>query len=82
MSIFDMYFAFIVFLLNKKRDSIPIGCVPPARWPPLDVSTSGGVVGPQANKFEQVSSNDYQMSVAAGVRRVGPMSVRGERERG
>ena len=42
----------------------------------------GGVVGPQANKFEQVSSNDYQMSVAAGVRRVGPRSVRGERERG
>ena len=29
----------------------------------------GVVVGPQANKFEQVSSNDHQMSVAAGVRK-------------
>ena len=28
-------------------------------------------VGPQVNKFEQVSSDDHQMSVAGG-RRVGP----------
>ena len=27
-----------------------------ARWPALDVSTGGGGVGPQVNKFDQVSS--------------------------
>ena len=31
-------------------------------WPPLDVSTIGG--GPQVNKFEQISSDKHQMSVA------------------
>ena len=36
-------------------------------FPLLDVSTSDGV-GPQVNKFEQVSSDDHQMSVAAGGR--------------
>ena len=36
-------------------------------WPPLDVSTSGGQgVGPQVNKFEKVSSDDHNMSVAGG----------------
>ena len=35
-------------------------------------SQGGAVgVGPQVNKFEQVSSDDHQMSVAGG-RRVGP----------
>ena len=33
---------------------------------PLDVSTNGGV-GPQVNKFEQVSSDDHQMSGAEGL---------------
>ena len=36
------------------------------RWPPLAVSTGFGV-GPQVNKFEQVSSDDHQRSVAGGV---------------
>ena len=55
-----------------------MGCVPPAcqlcmfQWPPLDVST-GGVVGHRVSKFEQVFSDDHQMSVAGGGR-VGPMS--------
>ena len=56
-----------------EQDSIPVGCVPPAcqpyafQWLPLDVSTSMGVIGPKVNKFEQVSSDDHQMSVAVGV---------------
>ena len=32
-------------------------------WPPLNVSGGWGV-GPQVNKFEQVFSDDHQMSVA------------------
>ena len=53
-----------------EQDSIPVGCVPPAGqpyvlpWPPLDVSSGWGGVCPQVNKFEQVSSDDHQMSVA------------------
>ena len=35
------------------------------QWPPLDAST--GAVGPQMNTFEQVTSNDHQMSVAGRV---------------
>ena len=42
------------------------------RWPPLAVSTGFGV-GPQVNKFEQVSSDDHQMSVVGE----GPMSGNG-----
>ena len=39
------------------------------QWPPLDVSTGEGVGGGhQVNKFEQVSSDDYQMLVVG----VGP----------
>ena len=34
------------------------------QWPPLDVSTIRG--GPQVNKFEQVSSDNHQMSVSEG----------------
>ena len=42
------------------------------QWPPLNVSTNGGrELGPQVNRFEQVSSDDHQMSVARGR---GPMS--------
>ena len=51
------------------------------RSPPLDVSTMGRGwgVGPQVNKFEQVSSDDHQMSVAGdrsgeGARSPGLMS--------
>ena len=56
-----------------KQESIPVGCVPPTRqfyvfqWLPLDVSMG---VCPQMNKFEQVSSDDHQMSVAGGVSQV------------
>ena len=32
-------------------------------WPPQGVSTGGGGVAPQVDKFKQVSSDDYQMSV-------------------
>ena len=34
------------------------------RWPPLDVITGGEGIGLQVNEFEQVSSDDHQMSVA------------------
>ena len=51
--------------LAVKQECIPVGCVPLAS---LDVSTGGGRgrVGPQVNKFEQVSSHDHQMSLAVG----------------
>ena len=60
--------------LSLTQDSTPVGCIPPAcqpyvfQWPPLDVSTGGrgGGLGPQVNKFEQVSNDDHQMSVAEG----------------
>ena len=50
----------------KLQDSIPVGCVPSAWQPyvfqqsPLDANTGGGH---QVKKFEQVFSNDHQMSV-------------------
>ena len=37
------------------------------QWPPLDVSSGGVGIGPQVNKFEQVSSDDHQMSLAREV---------------
>ena len=63
----------MTFIWSKgldKQESIPVGSVPTACqayvfWlPPLDVSTGEGWLGPQVNKFEQVSSDDHQMSVA------------------
>ena len=33
----------------------------------MSVTVVGGGVGPQVNKFEQVSSDDHQMSVAGGM---------------
>ena len=57
---------------NKQQDSIPVGCVPRAcqpyvlRWPPLGVSNVMGMVGNQVDKFEQVSSDDHQMSGTGG----------------
>ena len=65
-------------LLMKKSLWSRVGCVQAAwqpcmfRWPLLDVSTSQGV-GPQVNKFEQVSSDDHQMSPVGG-RSLGLMS--------
>ena len=56
------------------QDSIP-GCVPPAQWQPLDASTGVGGVGPQVNKFEQVSSDEHQISAQRG----GPWSGVGRR---
>ena len=38
-----------------------------------------GSIGPQVNKFEKVSSDDHQMTVAGG-RRPGPMSGGGRGE--
>ena len=38
------------------------------------MSVSVAVVGPQRNKFEQVSSDDHQMSVAGRTGYPGPMS--------
>ena len=49
------------------------------QWPPLDISTGGGRVGPQVNKFEQFSSDDLQMSVVG--RRVGAPGLEGGRVR-
>ena len=50
---------------KMKQDSIHVGCV--FQWPTLDVCISGGLkVGYQENKFEQVSSDDHQMSLAGG----------------
>ena len=74
--------------INTEQDSIPVGCIPPASqpyvfwWSLLDVSTGGwggGGVGPQVNKFEQVSSDDHQISVAGkdGSRSPGMMSGEG-----
>ena len=59
-------------LRKHKQDSIPVECVPPTCklyvfwWPPQGVSTMQGGVGTQMNKFEQVSSDDHQMSMAGG----------------
>ena len=50
------------FVSTKRR--IPVGMYV-FRWPPLDVSTIERF-GPQVNKFEQVSSDDHQMSVVGG----------------
>ena len=57
----------------QKQESIP-GCILPAcllymfQWPPLDVSTIVGVFL-QVSRFEQVSSDDQQMSIVG----IGPM---------
>ena len=65
---------------NLEQDSIPVGCVPLAcqpymfQWPVLDVSTKVEVC-PQVNKFEQISSDAYQMSVAGeGVGLMSPVT--------
>ena len=71
---------FALFDGGGQQESISAGCVPPAcqlyvfLWPSLDVSTGG--VGDEVNKFEQVSSDDHQMSLMGGCPRgrVGPRS--------
>ena len=64
----------VSFVSTTRR--IPVGMYV-FRWPPLDVSTIGGL-GPQVNKFEHVSSDDHQMSVVGGGRARYP----GSRSRG
>ena len=66
------------------EESIPVGCVPPPCQPYMfwwlpDVSTGGGgglLQRGLTNKFEQVSSDGYHMSVAE-VGPGGPMVGRG-----
>ena len=56
------------------KKAFQVGCLTPACqphvfwWLPLDVNTGGGEggLGPRVNKFEQLSSDDHQMSVAVG----------------
>ena len=59
---------------NLEQESIPVGCVLPACPPyvlqPPGVSTGRGC--PQVNKFEQISRDAHEMSVAG--EGVGPMS--------
>ena len=54
----------------QEQESIPVGCIPPPlklcmlqfQWPPPDVTPGD----PQMNKFDQVSSDHHQMSLAGG----------------
>ena len=55
----------------------------PVQWPPPDwgegvVGGGGGWVGHQMNKFEQISGDHDQMSLAGGL---GSPDVQGEREK-
>ena len=51
--------------------------VSPEKWEPCRCQYSGAGLGPQVNKFQQVSSDDYQVTVV-GLRGVGPMpDIRG-----
>ena len=56
--------------ISGNKTAFSLGYVLPAcqlhvfRWPPLDVSTDNRGVGLQMDKFEQVSSDGHQMSVA------------------
>ena len=65
-------YTFGLFNCSSKQECIPVEKAPPARqlhmfwWTPLDVSNSGEGIGPQVNKFEQVSSDVRQMSVPEG----------------
>ena len=55
-----------------QQDIIPVGCIMPIwklymlqfQLPPLGIWA--GKVGPQMNKFEQVSSGHHQMSLVGG----------------
>ena len=48
---------------NRKQERIPVGCVPPASVSTTKFMSVPMGVGPQVNKFEQVSSDDYHMSL-------------------
>ena len=47
---------------QKQKDSTPVGCISPASVHTTRCQYWLGV-GPQVNKFEQVSSDDHQKSV-------------------
>ena len=53
------------FVLNSKQDSIPVGGVHPLLVATLNV-WGWRLVGPEVNKFEQVSSDDHQISLTDG----------------
>ena len=55
------------------QESIPVGCVLPACQPNVLQWPDGGG-GPKVNKFKQISSVSYQMSVARG----GPQVIKFE----
>ena len=50
--------------MYDKQESIPVGCVPLTSVATTRCQYQWGEVGPQVHKFEQVSSDDHQMSVA------------------
>ena len=52
--------------MYDKQESIPVGCVPLTSVATTRCQYQWGEVGPQVHKFEQVSSDDHQMSVAGG----------------
>ena len=60
--------------LIQQQESTPVGCMPPAlklyvfqfQLPPLDVAPMGCRVGLEMNKFDQVSNDPHQMSLAEG----------------
>ena len=56
-------------LKNVKQDSISVECLPPASVATTKCQYQWEGGGLQVNKFEQVSSDDHQMSVAG----VGPL---------
>ena len=55
-----------MFSCNEIMDEhdIPVGCILPT-WKPLETALRGRI-GPQMNKFEQVSSDHHEMSPAGG----------------
>ena len=62
---------FLHCVIRYQQEGIPVGCVPPACH--ISVATTkcknggGGVrAGPQVNKFEQVSSDQHQISLIGG----------------
>ena len=62
--------ASFAYHVHVSQEIIPVGCVLPSclpyvfKWSTPDVHAGGMGIGPQVNKFEQVCSDDHQMSVA------------------
>ena len=53
-----------ILVPNLTQDSISIRCIPATCQPYVFWGPPLGGLGPQGNKFEQVSSDDHEMSVA------------------